>query len=76
MAALKSLASVNIPVGERGSELPGLNNGDSLFSVRLRPVTEKGKPIVLEDLEFWQINYSHDNYEQIKQSAEWPVIIR
>jgi hypothetical protein len=77
VAALKKLASVDIQPGERGGgELPSLKHGDSILAVRLQSTTEKGRPISLDDLEFWLVSFSQDAYQQIKDSAEWPAVMR
>lgn len=74
VVALKSLASIDLELS--GSlELPKLENGDCVIAVRLRTGTPKGRPIALEDLEFWQINFSQADYDEIKESAEWPAVL-
>lgn len=78
--ALKELTSIDIElVDQDRAELPPLRDGDCFIDVRLKIGTPRGKPVGLLDLEFWQVNYNKsdlDDYEKIKESAEWPAIIR
>jgi hypothetical protein len=73
-AALRALTSVQIDLAER-SEVPFPVNGDRFLDVRLKADTPKGHKIGIADVEFWLIEFKLVDYEQIKESAEWPKVL-
>ncbi len=75
VAALKPIVSIDLELSG-SSDLPRLSHGDRLVAIRLRIGTPKGRTILLDDLEFWQIDYSQQGYDNIKESSEWPAVLR
>jgi hypothetical protein len=41
----------------------------------LKADTPKGHKIGIADVEFWLIEFKLVDYEQIKESAEWPKVL-
>lgn len=74
VVALRELTSIPIPLANR-TDPPQPKNGDCFIDIRLKATTPKGSPIVLNDLEFWKIEFKLTDYQSLKESADWPAVL-
>jgi hypothetical protein len=74
VVALRQLTSLPILLVNR-TEPPKPENGDCFIDIRVKPNVPKGTAIVLNDLEFWKIEFKLSDYQSLKESADWPAVL-